>query len=57
VGYEKQTLCGIFCPAYHVYYKTEGSLFSNSILLKGADEAGALKVANAFYAAIAHTAV
>jgi hypothetical protein len=52
IGYTRSATCGFFCPAYHLYY--EGFTQRTNVLLKGADEAGALKAANAFYAAIAH---
>jgi hypothetical protein len=55
IGYDRAATCGCFCPAYHLYY--ESFTERTSVLLKGADEAGALKVANAFYAAIAHARV
>ncbi len=55
IGYTKVATCGIFCPAYHLYY--EGFTQRTDVLLKGADEAGALQAANAFYSAIAHTSV
>jgi hypothetical protein len=50
VGYTRKATCGCFCPAYYLYY--ESFTQSTPILLKGVDEAGALKAANAFYAAI-----
>jgi hypothetical protein len=50
IGYDKAATCGCFCPAYHLYY--ESFTQRTSILLKDADEAGALNAANAFYAAI-----
>jgi hypothetical protein len=50
IGYTRQAVCGIFCPAYHLYYQSFTQL--SSVLLKGADEDSALKAANAFYAAI-----
>jgi hypothetical protein len=52
IGYDRAATCGCFCPAYHLYY--ESFTQRMSILLKGADESGALKAADAFYAAIAH---
>jgi hypothetical protein len=52
IGYDKATTCGFFCPAYHLYY--ESFTQRTSILLRDADEAGASKAADAFYAAIAH---
>jgi len=52
IGYTRNATCGCFCPAYHLYY--ESFTQRTSVLLKGADESGALKAANAFYAAIAH---
>jgi hypothetical protein len=54
IGYDRAATCGFFCPAYHLYY--ESFTQRTAVLLKGADEAGALKAANAFYAAIAHAA-
>jgi len=50
IGYTKSATCGVFCPAYHLYY--DSFTQRTSILLKDADEAGALKAANAFYSAI-----
>jgi hypothetical protein len=55
IGYERKTTCGCFCPAYYLYY--ESFTQRTAILLKNADESGALKTANAFYAAIAHANV
>jgi hypothetical protein len=55
IGYDKAATCGFFCPAYHLYY--ESFTQRTSILLKGADEAGAMKAANAFYNAIAHASI
>jgi hypothetical protein len=51
IGYERAATFGCFCPAYYLYY--ESFTQRSSVLLKGADEAGALKAADAFYAAIA----
>jgi hypothetical protein len=50
IGYTKTTTCGIFCPAYYLYY--EGFTQQTSILLKSYDEAGAQKIVDAFYKAI-----
>jgi hypothetical protein len=55
IGYDKVATCGCFCPAYHLYY--ESFTERTAVLLKGADESGALKAVNAFYAAIAHATV
>jgi hypothetical protein len=55
IGYDKAATCGFFCPAYHLYY--ESFTQRTSVLLKGANEDGALKAANAFYAAITRAAV
>ncbi|MDR1179553.1 MAG: hypothetical protein LBK44_03545 [Spirochaetales bacterium] len=52
IGYDKAATCGCFCPAYHLYY--ESFTQRTVVMLKGADEAGALKAANAFYVAITH---
>jgi len=51
VGYIRKAACGLFCPAFYLYY--EGHTQATSILLKDADEAQALKTTDAFYAAIA----
>ena len=50
VGYRKVATCGIFCPAYYLYYDAHTQ--TTSILLSGANEAEAQKVADAFYRAI-----
>ena len=50
IGYTRTATCGCFCPAYYLYY--EGFTQRTSVMLKGVDESGALKAANAFYAAI-----
>jgi hypothetical protein len=55
IGYTRTATCGCFCPAYRLYY--EAFTQRTAVLLKDADEAGALKAANAFYAAITHAAV
>jgi hypothetical protein len=52
VGYSRKATCGCFCPRYELYYQAFTEF--TPIQLKGADEAGALKAANAFYAAIVH---
>ena len=52
IGYIKKATCGYFCPMYYLYY--ESFTQSTPIPLKGADESGALKAVNAFYAAISH---
>ena len=52
IGYTRKATCGCFCPAYHLYY--DAFTQRTAVLLKGADEAGALKAVNAFYAAITH---
>jgi hypothetical protein len=51
IGYTKLTTCGVFCPAYYLYY--EGFTQQTRILLKDSDEAGAQKIVDAFYNAIA----
>ena len=50
VGYTKEASCGMFCPAYHLYYET----FTNttSVLLKVATDEEAQKLVDAFYKAI-----
>jgi hypothetical protein len=50
IGYDRAATCGCFCPAYRLYYRA--NIWSTSVLLKGVNEDGALKAANAFYAAI-----
>ncbi|GHV96768.1 hypothetical protein AGMMS50293_30880 [Spirochaetia bacterium] len=50
-GYSKKATCGFFCPAYYFYY--QGHTQTTSILLKGADEARAQQIVDAFYKAIA----
>jgi hypothetical protein len=50
IGYSRTATCGCFCPMYLLYY--EGFTQRTKVQLKGADESGALKAANAFYAAI-----
>jgi len=50
IGYTKEASCGMFCPAYHLYYET----FTNttSVLLKVATDEEAQKLVDAFYKAI-----
>lgn len=55
IGYTRRATFCCFCPAYHLYY--EAFTQRTSVLLKDADESGALKAANAFYAAISHVSV
>jgi len=50
IGYTRTATCGCFCPAFYLYY--ESFTQRTSVMLKGADESGALKAADAFYAAI-----
>ena len=52
IGYTRNATCFCFCPAYNLYY--DAFTQRTAVMLKGADEAGALKAANAFYTAIAH---
>jgi hypothetical protein len=55
IGYDRSAACcGCCCPAYHLYY--ESFTQRTSVMLKGVDESGAIKAANAFYAAITHAA-
>jgi hypothetical protein len=51
VGYTKESTCGVFCPAYHLYYEAQTQ--RTSILLKTGDEAEAQRLVDAFYSAIA----
>ncbi|MDR2922249.1 MAG: hypothetical protein LBU85_02760 [Treponema sp.] len=53
IGYTRSATCGCFCPVYFLYY--DSFTQRTSVQLKGADENGALKAANAFYAAISVT--
>ncbi|MBQ1661475.1 MAG: hypothetical protein II054_03135 [Treponema sp.] len=50
IGYTKEPTCGIFCPAYKLYY--EGFTQRKEVLLAGADDASAQKAVDAFYKAI-----
>jgi len=50
IGYTRKATCGCCCPVYFLYYESFTQL--TKVQLKGADESGALKAANAFYAAI-----
>jgi len=50
IGYTRNATCGIFCPVYYLYY--ESFTQRTIVQLKGVDESGASKAANAFYAAI-----
>jgi len=52
IGYKRAATICCFCPVYYLYY--ESFTQYTPIQLKGADEAGALKAANAFYAAISY---
>jgi hypothetical protein len=52
IGYTRAATCGCFCPVYFLYY--DSFTQRTRVQLKGADESGALKAANAFYAAITH---
>jgi hypothetical protein len=54
IGYERTATCGCFCPAYYLYY--EAFTQRTAILLKGANEADALKAVNAFYTSITRPA-
>ena len=50
IGYTKSPTFLCFCPAYQLYY--DAFTQRTSVLLKDADESGALKATNSFYAAI-----
>ena len=52
IGYTRSATCGCCCPVYFLYY--DSFTQRTRVQLKGADESGALKAANAFYAAISH---
>lgn len=53
VGFKKIATCGCFCPAYYLYF--EAFTQNTTVLLKGVDEAGAQKIVDAFYRAIARS--
>ena len=50
IGFTKEANCGLFCPAYHLYYET----FTNttSVLLKVSSDEEAQKLVDSFYAAL-----
>jgi len=50
IGYTRTATCGCFCPVYFLYYQSFTQL--TDVRLKGVDEEGAAKAADAFYAAI-----
>ena len=50
IGYTKTATCGLFCPAYYLYY--ESFTERTAVMLPGADEATAQKTVDAFYRAI-----
>lgn len=50
IGYERITTCGLFCPAFYLYY--ESFTQRTRVLLSGANEAEAQKAVDAFYKAI-----
>jgi len=51
IGYNRKASFGCFCPTFYLYYDAHTQC--TSIQLKGAEEADAIKAANAFYDAIA----
>ena len=51
VGFTKKTTCGVFCPAYYLYYDAHTQ--RTSILLKTSDEVEVQKLVDSFYNAIA----
>lgn len=53
VGYVKGTTCGVFCPAYHLYYDSHTQ--RTSIQLQTAEEAEVLRIVDAFYNTIANS--
>jgi hypothetical protein len=55
IGYTRAATFCCLCPAYHLYY--ESFTQRTSVLLKGGDEAAALKATDAFYSAIARANV
>lgn len=50
IGYERTSTCGVFCPAYYLYY--ESFTQRTRVMLSGADEKTAQKTVDAFYKAI-----
>jgi hypothetical protein len=50
IGYIKAATCGLFCPAYYLYY--ESFTQTTRVMLSGADETAAQKTVDAFYKAI-----
>ncbi|MDE7383290.1 MAG: hypothetical protein K2M99_05315 [Treponemataceae bacterium] len=50
IGYERITTCGLFCPAFYLYY--ESFTQRTRVLLSGANEEEAQKAVDAFYKAI-----
>ncbi len=50
VGYYKKATCGLFCPAYYLYF--EGFTQKTSVLVKDADEATVQKLVDSFYVAL-----
>ena len=50
IGYEIITTCGLFCPAFYLYY--ESFTQRTRVLLSGANEEEAQKAVDAFYKAI-----
>lgn len=50
VGYIKEATCGIFCPAFYLYY--ESFTQTTRVMLANVDETGAQKVIDAFFRAI-----
>lgn len=52
VGFYKTSTCGVFCPAYLLYYQANTE--TNSIRLKTSDEREAHNIVDAFYNALKH---
>ncbi|MBO4386431.1 MAG: hypothetical protein J5817_05365 [Treponema sp.] len=50
VGYTKEAVCGMFCPAYHLYY--EGFTQTTSVLLDAKKDEEAQRIVDSFYAAL-----
>lgn len=55
VAYTRHASCGCFCPAFYLHFETFTECVD--VMLKGADQAEAQKVVDAFYHAIASVQV
>ena len=53
IGYTKASTCGVFCPAYHLYYDSHTQL--TSVQLDTNDENEVLRIVDAFYKTISNS--